>query len=795
MKNILPRYPFAFLTIFLILGILTEQYFHFSANLLIGLFCVFICLAAIFRNRLGLIYLFAVLLIVTGAIRYSIWNETQLEHPLTSYFPIQEVNLSVKVVDPPVEGKRYFLVNVDKLFASGQTTKINRKFLFKSKKPIYDLKPGDHIFLKNVTLEDLPQPRNPGQFDYGRYLKFQGVMGSISVLPHSAMLLHSEQPKFSLERKLFEIRKSLVFRIKRILPETSANFLAAILLGERQGIDRDIKADFQNSGVAHVLAISGLHVGFVVLFIYILISFLPLSFRWHHIFTVILLLGYMLLTGANPPVVRASLMVTIYLLGKNLEKKPNVYNTVFTAAFLILLFQPQQLFWVGFQFSFVAVLSILFLYALLQPLEEKLLTFLPKGKLNKLIHRAIITPFLVSLAAQLGTIPLIAIYFHKIPLVSFVLNLIVIPLVGVIVPIGFLAILTSFLLFSIGLLISELLSHIIEFLIAIVHFAANIPMAYIQIPKVPGLAVVLYLLILILIFSWNKPKLDGVRKPAWVFVGILLIWFIAPKSHANDILMLDVGQGESSLVRTTGDQILLFDAGPTYPNWDTGENVIFPALQEWGELHVHKVIISHPHNDHMGGMFSLLKLISIDSVYLPPLKSSYFLQDSLLNELKHHQIPCRFLKAGDMIYVDKQTRIYVLAPFETYLHTTSSSGMEVNNTSIVCLMKTAGSSMLFTGDAEYQVEHKVQSWGKILDTDILKIGHHGSPTSSSKEFLNATSPEIGLIPVGKNNRYNHPSPLILFRLKSLGVRYFRTDLDGALWLREQHGRLIQVDWQ
>jgi len=214
-----------------------------------------------------------------------------------------------------------------------------------------------------------------------------------------------------------------------------------------------------------------------------------------------------------------------------------------------------------------------------------------------------------------------------------------------------------------------------------------------------------------------------------------------------------------------------------------------------GKLRVEKLIISHPHADHMAGLFSLTPEIKVDSVYLPDLRIPYFWQDRAIEFLQNEGIPYRFLSRGDILRVDNSTRIYVLAPFIENMYPANFSGESVNDLSLVCLLKSDSSTILFTGDTERGNERNLLAWEAVLRSQILMIGHHGSKTSSSFEFLQQVSPQYGLISVGKNNRFEHPSPLIIQRLKRLEIQNIRTDLNGGVWMRSKRSSWEILDWR
>lgn len=789
------RYPGVIIAVLYSSGIFLEDVLRIPNILLLGIFSFSILLFFISRKNKLCIYFISLVLLSAGCLKYKIWQTNHIKHDIEPLFPIINATVISRILIPPTSQNPSGTVNVGKLIMVEDTLEINRKFLVDFKNITQIFLPGDELVMENVTIDRFDKRRNPGQFNKRAFLKRKGVFGKIILQAETTIRFTTPHNKNQLKRTLFLIREKIERKIHRALTEESSQFLSAILLGRKAGIDWQTREAFQKSGVAHVLAISGLHVGFIVIVIYIILSFLPISFRAHNLLTIGILFFYMLLSGANPPVVRATIMVGIYLMGKNIERRPDSQNTLCSAVFIILFIQPQQLFWIGFQFSFVAVFSILYFYPRLKPVEEWILQKILPGKKQNWIRKGIISPFLVSLAAQLGTIPLMAYYFHRIPLISLVLNLVVIPLVGLIVPLGFLTIFLSFISFEISFYLGNFLSQIIQILIKIVQYAAELPLAYINISSFEILEFFIYILCLVFIFCWKLDNIKLLRKPALILFVIIMFWVYAPKLHSPQMVMLDVGQGEASIVITPRGKCLLFDAGPLYPDWDCGSRVIFPALQELENVHLDKVIISHPHADHVGGLFSLLDIVKIDSIYIPKLDVPYLWKDKLLNRVIERGLPYRQLEMGDKIEVDTQTRMYILAPFEDFIKPLEQDGSSINNVSLVLLLKMGDSSVLFTGDAELPVETNIIQWGNLLKSDILKVGHHGSATSSSIEFLMRIEPKIGLIPVGQNNKFGHPSIEVLKRLESLNISYYRTDLNGAIWLEYRNSKWQIVDWQ
>ncbi len=736
------------------------------------------------------------LFVISGMLRYRYWQTSQLEAPFLAHLPLQmdEVSGVIKSVQ---KGKRWrAIVNVQQLQRDSIFIETDSDLLvyfpyrFQQMIP-----PGKHVQLRDVQIETLSEARNPGQFDYGKYLRSRGIVAQCRVRDSLQIVILPNAADFSLENVIFSpARRYLSGKLDAHFSPQIAGLIKALLLGIREDLARDIREDFQNAGVMHVLAISGLHVGFVALIIIIFLSFFPVYFKTRNWLTIILLAGYMLLTGSNPPVVRATLMATLLFLSINLERRKAVPNFLFAAGFIILLCQPQQLFWVGFQFSFAAVLAIIYFYPKILPWFDSILDRIDREQTRTLLTRWLITPVAITFAAQIGTVPLVMHYFHKFSLISFALNIVVIPFIGALVAVGFLFLTISLFSSVSAGLIANLLEFFLKILITSVHFAANLPTAYFHIPAFGWLEIFAFLTIVLLIFNWRR-----VRLRRFYTVAAMLLLIANPSLHlfekpALDLLVLDVSQGDAALVRTPQQKIVLIDTGPANEDWSSADWAIIPAMQNFDTKHIDRLFISHPHLDHFGGTFRLLNYASIDTVYLPPIPIVEPMMDSLLQIIDQRNIPRRTLRNGDVISIDSETRVYVLGPFAPLSRYDAPSGKNVNNNSLVLLMKHREQSLLFPGDAEAEAEAYLRQWGKLLKSDVLKVGHHGSRTSSTPGFLSLVKPTYATISVGKYNRFGHPNANILRRLRTLKTQMFRTDEDKAIWLRFQDRKWERIQW-
>ncbi len=731
-----------------------------------------------------------------GMFRLALWQESHRQHPILHYLPLHTDTLAVTVQSAAPRRRMQAVVETAYLVVDTLPTPVHLRaqVVFpRDYRP--GLLPGDRLLLTDVTLEPLPDRRNPGQFDYGGYLRRRGIVARCAVADSQQVLRQPPLPGFSLNRCFALARRFLEQRIEEHFPPSAATFLKAVLLGERGEVDREVLENFQNAGVIHVLAISGLHVGYVAVIISVVLSFFPIYFKRRNWLVILCLVAYMFLTGSKPPVVRATLMAALLLLAINRERRASPYNYLFAAAFCILLFQPQQLFWVGFQFSFAAVLSILYFYRRLEPIADRRLERLTSEIWRYRLRRWVVVPFLVSLSAQIGTAPLVMHYFHQLSLVAFGLNIVVIPLIGLVVALGFLFLGVSLLHGALAGLLAHLLTGIITGLFTLVHAAAHLPGAYLSIPQFGLLAAGIYLSGVLLLFHLARPRERRVLT-ALGMVGILL-WgtlYLAEPREFN-LLILDVGQGDAALITTPGGKTLVIDAGPADAFSSAADRAIIPALRQLGGRRVNYLFLSHPHADHVGGAFRLLAQIPVDSVFLPPVPVAYHWNDTLRQVLDGAGIPFRQLQAGDRVVVDEETRCYVLGPVPSLLHYTGADGHHLNNNSLVLLLRHRKHSLLFVGDAEREAEACLQRWDGLLRSEFLKVGHHGSDTSTGEDFLALVQPQYAAISVGAGNKFGHPSPRVLNRLRSYGVTVFRTDRHRAIWLRLRNDRWQEVQWK
>jgi competence protein ComEC len=628
--------------------------------------------------------------------------------------------------------------------------------------------------------------RVPNGFNYRSYLNRKGITTTFNV--NGSERYHTRDAvTWSPWKAIHSFRSYIHSSIYTNLGEAHRGIVLALLTGERGLISEETLESFRISGVIHILAVSGLHTG--IIFLVLTLLFMRAPLQWRVPLIIAGLAFYAALTGMNPPVIRASIIATVFLAGSLLQRNSNPVNAISIAGALILLFDPQSLFTLSFQLSFLAAISIALFYKPIDVFIAKL-----RWTESSAILRGVRGLVAVSIAAQLGTAPVVLSTFGSISVVSILANIIVIPIVFSLVITtlaGLIAALPASLFGSMFFHATELCVSVLD---AATGMFAQIPMAEIHIAAQPIWIWLSYALI-VMYFAFAKTRLRN-RVIVSVLIITALILFTQLSRNVIDsngrleVTFLDVGQGDATLITTPGGKSILVDAGPNWGSTDAGERIIIPYLQSRGITNLHALVLSHFDDDHIGGADAVLATIKTEKLYysgVSEVKASTRALDSIadLKMLDIHPV-----YAGDRISVDSTIRIYVLSPQRTSGFAESS-----NDESVILLIVYGETALLLTGDADIAVENDLlHRYGDFLDCDILKVGHHGSRHSSGESFITSTSPSISIISCGKNNRYKHPAKRVVRLLQDSGSDVFRTDVHGTLIFSSDGESFERVNW-
>jgi competence protein ComEC len=688
-----------------------------------------------------------------------------------------------------LNGKNRYVVQISQVKIDSQWQKAWGKVWLYPAKELPALRYGQRIEWHS-SLKKPPLPRNPGQFNYRRYLNLKGIFYVSYAEASSLHILPGNKGAFWQRFVLVPLRVRVRNIINRFVRPPTRDILKALILGERQDLNRDIYTEFQKTGVVHVLAISGLHVGFILLIFLTFFGIFPFSRKLRYGLSFLMLGLFVALVNFKAPVVRASLMAFLYFGIPLLQRRTQPLNILGVAALVILLADPAQLFLPGFQFSFAAVGGILYGF----PALRETIT-VPSGKAvwNRFANRWIVQPLLVSFCAVLGTLPLTWWYYGVIPVGALMINVFVIPLIGMLVIGGFLLVLLGFLnvplLYGLGFLLEKLTL----FILHLVHWFSLRDWVQWRLPHPSLVQIVLLGILIVLVFQWGKSRQARIWSAAVFLWLMILAW---PKTTSNfRITFMDVGQGDACLAQFPQNINVLIDAGDKSQWRDYGRQVVVPLLRYYGVKHLRYAVVTHSHRDHFGGMFAVLQNIRVDTLVVNAYPDTLESYRQFVALATNKGIPLLWRRRGHTLNVGKNARAYILSPLPALEKLRTHNGREINNTSLVIEIVYGQTKFLLTGDAQREAEGFMAGYGTFLRSAILKVGHHGSATSSSEGFLKWVRPKYSVISVGERNHFQHPSPHTISRLFHRGSMVLRTDRVGALVFESDGFCVRRVDWR
>ncbi len=645
---------------------------------------------------------------------------------------------------------------------------------------------GDRVSLRGKLQRPRPL-RNPGAFDYRAFLAQQDIYGTLFVGQSDQVVSVEPRPGHWLyEGLVLPVRRAVRHSIERNLSGAPAGLLLGVLLGEKQRIPEAVRTAFRTTGLAHALVVSGLHVGLVGGFFFFGFRLLRLADRPSSAATIAALVLYALAAGAQVPVVRAVLMGAVVLMGRVLRRQGDIYNTLGLAALAILVLWPESPWSLSFQLSFGATWAIVALHGPLAALFPA-----ASRRADSRIGRWIVIPLCVSLAAQLGTGPLIAYSFQQLALGAVVANIAVMPLLALAVGLGLLAALTGWILPSVATAFNAANYLVLVGLIELVSWWASLPFASVVVPR-PGVLFVAIAAALCLLVPL-LPHRVWVRKATIFAVLIWLnvaVWSYALRARDLEVVFLDVGQGDSAFVRFPNGKTMVVDGGQRSAYFDGGQQVLLPFLRYMGVRRVDVVVASHSHNDHIGGLVALLEQMEVghflDSGQVYDSWTARRLRELIAERGVHYHR----VAAGDSLAGLGGVAGLVLHPTAGFVDADGQLPFGPNNGSVVFSLQHKIVRVLFTGDVEQETDPVMLAWGPRLQAQLLKVAHHGSRTSSQPLFVAAVAPAVAVMSLGEGNKFKHPAPEIVARYAAHGARVLRTDHTGAVQVRIDGTRMV-----
>jgi competence protein ComEC len=791
--------PMGKFTVCFTAGIILQRFLNIPIGLL--LFIVVICGSAVFllhRNKpdtMPLLFLTLFMILATGALVFETRNPEVRHYPL-SVSDLKDVTAFGRIDKMELLHDGYITVYIaaDSMrhgaFVSRENCDIKcfvRDDIPAALNKTYDLlRPGNTIALTGNYSRGREQ-RNPGEFDYAEMMREQGIGGVLHV-KNTARVYILDGRKDVVASLIFLLRKSIDERIDKLFDAQSAGLAKGLLLGDKTEISDEMQTSFINAGVAHVLAVSGLNVFYVSFIILLLLGRWSLTTRY--IGSGIGILIFWAMAGSSPPVLRAVLMAYMVTINVLANRDSSPLNTLFVSAGIILFYSPEDVFTPSFQLTFVGVLSLLVVYPAFKELAEE---YLP----DILWLKKIVLLFALTFAAQLGTIPVTNYYFGKMSITGLLANCIVVPAINVVMGAQIMALVMSTVSSSLGMLLGNGCNFMTLVVYKFVKFFGAESYSYVAVARFGMIGIAIYYSLLAA-FLFYLPRFKTLKSKLilipLVVVALLVVQETARSTFLHNgklqVIAVDVGQGDASLIVFPNNKTMLIDAGYAGPAYDNGERVLLPLLNYLGIKKIDYGVVSHFDADHYKGFATLMRSGRIANICISPCSGN-------------EQEVARFVEYA------KLSDVRVLTPEDTtwmmndcVLHFFSGRTMPLveyqtqNDKSLCVMLKYGEKKFFFTGDAQKEREEfLIQRFGSALDCDVLKVTHHGSRFGTMDPFIKTLSPDIATISVGINNIYHHPNKDVIERLRNNNTIVYRTDKEGAIILECDGGSIRHINWR
>ncbi|MCX5749077.1 MAG: DNA internalization-related competence protein ComEC/Rec2 [Candidatus Saganbacteria bacterium] len=641
---------------------------------------------------------------------------------------------------------------------------------------------GDLVRLKGI-ISSAKEPSNPDQFDYGGFLERSGVAGQLSVFDPSEnnfKVMAKDKGNIFISQSL-KLKDRLIAAHKKNMPEPYASVFGSVIFGLKASpVSDEIKSDFQRSGVMHILVASGQQVSILIGVTMAAGRLIGLSEGFTAVITSLIIWSFTAMAGFGSSILRAAIMGQVVIAAPILGRESDFYSSFALSALILLVINPFNLFDIGFQLSFLATWSLVYAAPVIE------------SELSKHMHKLLSSSLSVAAAPVLVTIPISVFYFSQMTFIAFISNILVVPLAEALTTIGFISTAVSAFFEPAAAAVDGINYILTKLLCVLARSFASVPSAcaYVRQPHII-LVLIYYCFVVYLIEEIRKERLiKMIGKFKHTAAVLLLLGFllfsISPVVLAKQdlkVTVLDVGQGDSIFIKMPDGENILIDGG----TGKAGKNIVLPFLQKQGVNMLDYAVLTHPHEDHLGGLLNIIGKVKVNTIMDSGYGETSGFYYSFLQLVQSNKIKYLKGRAGQ-IYRFGGATLEVLAPFNTEITGTIS---DPNNNSIVMRLLYGNTSFLFAGDAAFEEENEILSRFKNIKSGILKIGHHGSATSSSYDFIKAVSPGTAMISVGLNNRYNLPSKRTVMLLEKLGINIVRTDMRGAIILTSD-GRSVKV---
>lgn len=636
--------------------------------------------------------------------------------------------------------------------------------------------------------------RNFKGYSYKEYLMTKEIYGTVKFEnSNDVETIKKDQSNF-FEKMINKLSNLLKRKVEILLPENSASLLKGILLGDCTDISSEVKENFKECNLSHMLAVSGAHLSYLIIGINLILSKKIFGKRASKIITIFIIIIFMNITNMSPSIERAGISSIICIIASLIHRKPDAINAVAVAVLCTVIKNPFSILNIGMQLSYAGTLSLLMFANGREKNNSR--EIIENSEKGKNIKKYLVESIKVTLCANILIMPLTIYKFNTISLNFILANLVAGPLLGLSLILGLIMLVTSFISLNIAKFISFILNIILIILMKSTKLISQIP--YSNITVITPYLISIVIIYTITFLGYCIAKSPELRKRLKVnkkliikTIAIALSITIISVATLNlleekklKLYFVDVGQGDCTYLKTPSEKNILIDGGGNRDKekYDVGKKVLFPYLLDRRVKKLDYIIVSHFDADHAQGLEAVIQNIKVKNIIVCKQASNSALYQEIIKLCKKKNVNIITVKRGQNIKIDKYVYFEILHPGNIMLDD-GKGGLNANAivAKMYCTIKNKTTTVMFTGDIEEKAEEElVKIYGDKLKADILKVAHHGSKTSSIAEFLKCVSPKIALIGVGKDNTFGHPNSGVLSRLENINAKIYRTDKLGEI---------------
>ena len=788
------RYPFIPFTIAFVFGIILGKIYSLDVLLFtyltVSSAILFVILILKFKGKCGLKngrFIFLLLTILFGGFYFVFSNPQKMKLPFAeSHSTNALVYGKIESIELIKHDKIELILSVDSVKAHQNQYKTKFKALckisdesFRNVNIFYNvLGVGNYLRVHGVLTKP-KSIKNPGDFDYEKYLRTKNIAALVYVNKLENVLI-TESETDLIKNLIFTFRKKIDTILKKYHTFETYALLRSLLLADRGELDYRLKQKFVNAGVVHVLAVSGLHVGFIVLIFLLIFNRFNLYLKY--IFTIAGVIFFLILTGAQPPVFRASVMAIIIIIALLTNRSTNAFNSLAIAAFIILLINPHELFNPGFQLSFSAVLSIVYFYPKMQ--KSIYLKFKKDNPFRKILLFAA-----VSFSAQIGTLPFTLLYFHKLSLIALFINIVIIPAIGFVLGLGIAVVLLGFISEWLALAYASANCWLVSVMNGIIKSVGSAGFSYLDIHNFSIYDTLLfYLLLVLLLFALKRFQ----NRPAKIILFLLVVMNYILFSKLDDsnllaqnklnIIVFDAGEGQSVLF-TSGENAILVNAGKKDEFYDFGERVLLPFINRNEIKKITLGLISNVERELYGGFITLIKNKKIDHILKPKRDTLNEEEDILEEYLSYYNVKVN--------YIDERT--YKIGNMKLYPLVFEKSGFLHKQKNGIFIISYGNVSVLMMDITSPENYYLYENIFRKLNIKIVVLRLKSKYLNETREIFELIQPEYLILNYSdKFLPEGSKDPEISFS-KDIVVKNVRRN--GAVMFRSNGLVTRQINWR